>query len=126
MATVAANPESGTRDALFRDEASSQAGDARLCIAVAGIDRYKRAEPLRNAVNDARGVLDAFEQLGFQRIAEPLYDDHATRAALFGMVEDLKSKLRRDDSLVLFFAGHGRDKSDPVDNGPPVRKGYLI
>ena len=114
-----------TRDASFKGEASSQSGDARLCIAVVGIDRYKR-KPLDNAVNDARGVLKAFEQLGFERIAEPLYDEHATRAAMFDLVLNLRRELRRDDSLVLFFAGHGHSETHLVDNGPTVRKGYLL
>jgi hypothetical protein len=74
------------------DEAAGQAGDARLCIATVGINSYKR-ERLRNAVNDARGVLEAFEQLGFVSIADPLYDEHATRAALFDLVAHLQTRV---------------------------------
>jgi hypothetical protein len=38
---------------------------------VIGIDRYQHQHwsPLSNAVNDARGALALFEQLGFERIA---------------------------------------------------------
>ena len=114
-----------TRDALGEDDAAGQAGDARLCIATIGINSYK-PKRLHNAVNDARGVLEAFEQLGFVSIAAPLYDEHATRAALFDLVAHLRRELRRNDSLVLFFAGHGRSETRSIDRGPILRKGYLL
>jgi len=93
---------------------------------VVGINGYREHPPLSNAVNDAREILDAFEQLEFKRIADPLYDDSATRAALFDLIPDLKSKLRPADSLVLFFAGHGFNTTDQIDVGLALRKGYLL
>lgn len=114
------------RDAVFEEDVATATGAARFCIAVAGIDHYSTTTRLHNAVNDAREVLDAFEQLGFQRIVAPLYDGHATRAALLDLVEDLRCKLRRDDSLVLFFAGHGRSVTTTIDGSLCARKGYLL
>lgn len=98
-----------------------------MCIAVVGIDHYPHHHRLYNAVNDAHSVLEAFEQLGFARVAEPLIDGRATRAALFHLVtEELSSKLVRDDSLVLFFAGHGANRRHEIDDGPVVHNGYLL
>src|SRR4051812_43632424 len=76
-------------------------------IAVIGIDRYRAWSRLYNAVSDASGALRLFTGLGFQLIGPPLYDDHATGDALRRLVSDDLSGLGRDDSLILFFAGHG-------------------
>ena len=95
-------------------------------IAVVGINRYRHS-PLRNAVNDARGVLDAFMKLGFEPAVAPLLDEAATGDAVFDLVKtELRCKLGRDDSLILFFAGHGRTDTIAFDDGPPNAKGYLL
>jgi len=48
--------------------------DGRRCISVIGIDRYRRWTHLNNAVSDARGVLTAFEHLGFVPVVAPLLE----------------------------------------------------
>jgi uncharacterized caspase-like protein len=121
---------SGHRDVVSAGRVgrgSGEAGDGRRCIAVIGVDRYRGWNPLRNAVSDARGVLEAFEDLGFERAAEPLLDDAATRDALRCLVtDDLGATLDEDDSLVLFFAGHGHTVTRKFNDGPPMGKGYLF
>jgi very-short-patch-repair endonuclease len=100
--------------------------DGRRCISVIGIDQYRTWDRLDNAVNDARGVLAAFEQHGFVSIAAPLLNDAATGDALRRLPGSLKLELGRSDSLVVFFAGHGHTVTDQIPDGYSVSTGYLI
>jgi len=100
--------------------------DGRKCISVIGIDQYRRWPTLGNAVSDARGVLAAFEQLGFVPIATPLLDGAATREALRRLPGELRPGLGENDSLVVFFAGHGYTTTRRFPDDYPVSKGYLI
>lgn len=100
--------------------------EGRKCISVIGIDQYQRWGRLDNAVNDARGVLAAFEHLGFISIVAPLFDGAATGDALRRLPGNLKPQLDGSDSLVVFFAGHGHTTTDRFPDGYPVSKGYLI
>src|ERR1043166_4417217 len=61
---------------------TSGVNEGRRCISVIGIDEYRRWDALSNAVGDARGVLAAFEELGFVPIAPPLLDGAATCDAI--------------------------------------------
>lgn len=97
----------------------------RSYIAVIGIDRYRVWNRLYNAVSDANGALKLFSDLGFELIAQPLFDEGATGDALRRLVVDDLSGLSGDDSLVLFFAGHGHTVKRTYD-GATVRDGYLI
>ncbi|HEX7842743.1 MAG TPA: caspase family protein [Kofleriaceae bacterium] len=91
-----------------------------------GIDRYRRWDPLNNAVGDARGVLATFEELGFVSVVAPLLDDAATGDAIRLLPASLKPELDGNDSLVVFFAGHGHTITERFSDGFPVSKGYLI
>jgi uncharacterized caspase-like protein len=79
----------------------------RSVIAVIGIDRYAEWPRLANAVNDARAAARLFTGLGFEQMTTPLLDDAATGDAMRHLVTDELAQLSPDDSLVVFFAGHG-------------------
>src|SRR6185436_15862158 len=101
-------PAHHLRDVGLLDEPVHRTtGDGRMWIAVIGIDRYRTWSPLCNAVSDARGALNLFLQLGFEPACAPLYDEAATADALHRLVTDDLATLGPEDSLVLFFAGHG-------------------
>lgn len=104
----------------------SQSVDGRRCIAVIGIDRYRAWPSLDNAVNDARGVLTAFEQHGFVSISAPLFNEAATGEALRRLPGGLKPELGGSDSLIVFFAGHGHTVTDEFPDGYSTSTGYLI
>jgi CheY-like chemotaxis protein len=97
----------------------------RNLIAVIGIDRYQRWRPLSNAVNDARAAMELFERLGFAQATEALIDGAATARAIQALVIDDLVTLSSDDSLVLFYAGHGGNRRHRVGNRD-VMTGYLI
>jgi hypothetical protein len=97
----------------------------RKRIAVIGIDRYRSWPALNNAVRDATGALRLFKHLGFEPVGEPLFDEAATGATIQAFVTDELMALGPDDSLVLFFAGHGGTRKQWL-GGEQIKTGYLI
>jgi uncharacterized caspase-like protein len=76
-------------------------------IAVIGIDRYAEWPRLANAVSDARAAAGLFMELGFEQVTAPLLDGAATGDAMRHLVTGGLAQLSPEDSLVMFFAGHG-------------------
>ncbi|HWO20510.1 MAG TPA: caspase family protein [Kofleriaceae bacterium] len=95
-------------------------------MAVIGIDRYREWPRLHNAVSDARGACEAFSKLGFRQVGEPLLDEAATYAALHRLVTDDLCRLGKEDSLVLFFAGHGHTLTSEYADGETSKRGYIL
>jgi uncharacterized caspase-like protein len=82
-----------------------QAG--RSVIAVVGINDYAAWPRLENAVGDAIGISRLFQRLGFVELTVPLLNRAATGESMRRLVTDDLAQLSHNDSLVLFFAGHG-------------------
>lgn len=108
------------------ESATSIARPARAWVAVIGIDRYRAWNRLYNAVSDARGVLQLFTGLGFEVVGRPLFDEMATGEAIHRLVVDDLAGLGPEDSLVLFFAGHGHTVTRKYTGTALVKDGYLI
>lgn len=120
-------PASRYRDIdLFEMPATRQRPRGRDYIVVVGIDRYRAWTPLHNAVRDARGALSAFAKLGFLPFCEPIVNQAATGQALRTLVTDRLRGLERNDSLVVFFAGHGHTLPAAFADDDRGRRGYLI
>src|SRR5262249_24380787 len=101
-------PSSDRRDVGVSPEiAGRDAGLGRMYVSVIGIDLYRSWARLHNAVRDAEGACKAFVALGFEPIGPELFNEAATADALRRLVTDDLRALGTDDSLVLFFAGHG-------------------
>jgi len=78
-----------------------------------GIDSYLSWPRLKTATNDAkalRKVLLERYHVDPSNVIE-LYDENATRKNILGALRDLSRKVKPDDSLLIFYAGHGH-----VDN----------
>lgn len=90
-----------------------------------GIDRYVAWPHLGNAVNDARGTSEVFRRLGFKDM-HSLIDDAATGEAIRRLVTDDLSELGVNDSLVIFFAGHGGTTTRVLQDGTTIKTGYII
>lgn len=72
---------------------------------VVGNDHYDQVKPdLDNAINDAKGIYDAFRELGFMMMPEAYDIDTDQFDSLF---ESFKSDLGRFEVGVLYFSGHG-------------------
>ncbi len=94
-------------------------------IVAIGIDRYASWGRLDNAVSDARGVMSAFEALGFQPVRAPILDGEATRQTMMELIDRDLAMLGSRDSLVVFFAGHGWTTSLRIGNSHRS-EGFLI
>lgn len=79
--------------------------DYRGKALVVGNDHYDQVNPdLDNAVNDAKGIYEAFRELGFMMIPEAYDIDTDKFDELF---EDFKFELGNYEVGVLYFSGHG-------------------
>jgi len=89
---------------------------------VIGISRYSRMTSLEGARRDAVETGRLLRALGFDEVFE-LYDDAATRAGILELVgQKLRSEVREDDLVFVFFAGHGA--TETLSSGDV--RGYLI
>ncbi len=83
-------------------------------LLVIGIDRYNEFPRLYNAVKDAQDfkalMLDRF-QFDKSRVFE-LFDDQATSGNIFSMLKQLRRLLKPEDSLLVYFSGHGEYDKD--------------
>ena len=85
-------------------------------VVVIGIDHYQNWPVLGTAVSDATGFAKLLTgQFGFEYAVEPLTEQGATRDSINSLIDDdLRSRLKPEDDLVIFFAGHGTTRSDKV------------
>jgi caspase domain-containing protein/uncharacterized protein DUF559 len=115
------------RDVALPDDPDAPSADGgRMYVMAIGIDRYRSWGRLHNAVGDARGALAAFANLGFEQFRPALIDDAATGEAIRGLVTDELRTLGENDSLVLFFAGHGHTVTKTFPDGTCTKNGYLV
>lgn len=112
---------------------SEKATPARLSLynrnwaVIIGINRYRNWPKLKYAANDARSMHDLLiNELGFQpeRIIT-LYDEQATREGIMSAFMDKlgdPDKVKKQDSVFVFYAGHGATRSLPTGRD----LGYII
>ena len=82
---------------------ASGQGSGRRVALVVGNDAYTELSVLRNAVNDARTVAVALEEVGFTVTRV----ENATRSRLAAALGRFAGRLRGDDVALFYFAGHG-------------------
>lgn len=73
------------------------------------IDKYNGTDfkVLNNAKHDARALTRVLcDRYGF-KIINPLFDRNATRRKIIEAINDLTSHVHENDSLIVYFAGHG-------------------
>lgn len=119
--TEASTPEFRTLNPVVVDPEPVKQG--RSLVVVIGINEYTHWRKLNNAVQDALGLQQTLiDKLGFTAPISPLIDGAATHDAIEALVEEqLRKLLKKDDSLVLFFAGHGHTRIDEES-----KTGYII
>ncbi len=95
----------------------------RSLVVTIGINDYKHWFKLNNAVNDAIGFQQTLvDKLGFIAPFEPLVDSAATKVAIEELVrEKLREVVEENDSLIVFYAGHGQTRIDSLSEA-----GYII
>ncbi len=96
-------------------------------VVAIGIDHYENWPILSTAVSDATGFAKLLTgKFGFEYAVEPLTEKNATREAVNSLIDDdLRSRLKPEDSLVIFFAGHGTTRNDKI--GDQARSvGFIV
>lgn len=74
---------------------------------VIGIDHYPHFRQLRNAVSDARAIADYLRAQNYDQVIT-LYDQQATKQAIIAAMQNqLAPRLKSNDRVLVFFAGHG-------------------
>ena len=88
------------------------------------IDKYREWPPLNNPIRDANEIRDILTEFYFIDEIVELYDANATASGIRRLFGDLRSKTGMDDSVFVFYAGHGHTDSltqtgswIPVDGG---------
>lgn len=117
------------RDCVSTDQAvRRETSSGQMYVAVVGIDHYRDPawSRLHRAVSDARGARDTFVRLGFREACPALLDHEATGAALQRLATDELRALGSEDSLVVFFAGHGHTVPFEYPDGMIAKRGYLV
>ena len=93
---------------------------------VIGIDTYIHWPRLKTAVNDAKAVKNVLlsrYHFNKEHLIE-LFDEQATRKNIIGKLRYLANNVREDDSLFIFYAGHGHlDSITKEGSWIPVESG---
>ncbi len=104
---------------------------------IVGINDYTSMPRLRFARQDAKALAKALELAGFERSKMVLMTDDTTDRSLYPTRGNLRHRINQiaqvvgpNDVLVIFFSGHGAEKSGqgyliPVD-GNPTDRGSLV
>lgn len=72
-----------------------------------GINKYNYWPPLKNPVKDARELGEILTSQYLIDETIELYDEQAGKANILSSFQYLQEKLGVDDSLIIFYAGHG-------------------
>lgn len=88
------------------------------------INRYQEWSPLSNPVRDAKEIRDILNENFYIDEVRELYDGQATAAGIRQLLVSLNSQVGKDDSVFVFYAGHGHTDSNtntgswiPADGG---------
>ncbi len=91
------------------------------------IDKYDSWMALRNPVKDAKEIKDILFRRYYVSDFMELYDGAATKAGIIKLFDRLIKDTRPEDSILIFYAGHGQlDRTSntgfwiPVDGGTDV------
>src|SRR5260221_8258105 len=89
--------------AIEAEQAGALKGASRLALVIGNGNYPDAAAPLAQPINDARALTGALRRNGFDvDVVEDASKDDMTRA-----IDRLKSKIRSDSVVMLFFGGYG-------------------
>ena len=127
IAQQAAAPPGPAQRGFKTSAESEQTRHGHHYVVAIGIDHYQSWPVLGTAVSDATGFAKLLTgEFGFEYAVEPLTEQSATRDSINALIDDdLRNRLKPEDDLVIFFAGHGTTRDDKV--GAQVQSvGFLV
>lgn len=89
------------------EDAEPTAVPGKQYLFVIGIGNYQHWLPLKNPVRDAQEIRDILKTRYYLDEVFELYDEDATKANILKAFNDLQLKLKTEDSLLIYYAGHG-------------------
>lgn len=96
--------------------------EGRKLLFVIGIDNYSSPvwSNLNNAVLDCQELSRVLiDKYSFEEVENPLFNEEATKAKIYTSLNTIKQIIEPEDSLIVFFAGHG-------NMNPHTKRGYWI
>ena len=108
--------------ALLASGALLEGVHAETHALVVGIDDYARVRRLRGAVNDAKDISNALQRRGVKDLTT-LTDAAATRSSVLAALNALVERAKRDDLVIVSFAGHGSSETWGPHHPPDVKTG---
>jgi hypothetical protein len=123
-------PAQTQRGVARPQQPSAAAANGAYYALIVGINQYPHWPQLRTAVSDAQGVDAVLRQrYGFE--TRLLLDAQATRVNILNAFSDYRRRLRDNDNLLIYYAGHGaRDGGKaywlPVDSDPDSSANWII
>jgi Tol biopolymer transport system component len=90
-----------------RELGGEYAVDGKRFAVLIAVDRYRNWIPLKNPVKDAREIKSILERRYYFDEVIELFDDQATKAGINRLFGKLIERLKPEDSVFIFFAGHG-------------------
>jgi hypothetical protein len=102
-----ANLSAQSRGLLIQKEAGLDSVVGKQWAVFIAIDRYREWAPLKNPVKDAKEIRDILLAQYYIDEVRELYDQNATAAGIRQLFSGLRSQTGRDDSVFVFYAGHG-------------------
>ena len=121
-----ARGESGAYSVRMAEAASDirtvrpASGRAQVFALSVGVANYERINPLNRTDEDAQRITHALREAGvLSPHSVTLTDARATRASFSAALADLASQVGPDDTLLIFFSGHG----EKVENMKTERDG---
>ncbi|RME97804.1 MAG: caspase family protein, partial [Bacteroidetes bacterium] len=113
---------------------SAQQTSGKNYLLAIGIDAYQHWQPLANAVKDAQEFVQVLTtQYQFEESEVfTLYNEAATEANIYQAIREMKHRLQPQDSLVVYYSGHGHYDEDfdegywiPVDARPDDESDFI-
>lgn len=102
-------------------------GDATVGRQIAvfiAINKYDEWMPLQHPVTDARAIKEILAEKYYIDQFDELYDADATKAAIFRLLDHLASSTHPEDSVLIYYAGHGYfDENSSTSFWAPVDGG---
>ena len=89
---------------------------------VIGINHYEKVPALEFAVEDAKAIRKRIEETGFDQVTMILDNEATQRRILSDLFQYLPQKIRSNDRLLFYFAGHGETEEHPGGG----KRGYIL
>jgi hypothetical protein len=95
----------GVRLRIKNLDSSYEVGKQYLVLIA--INRYKNWRPLYRPVKDAEEIREVLEARYYIDEVVKLYNEKASKKTIMDLFEDLQKRLKENDSVLIFYAGHG-------------------